>query len=453
MHLLVILLFLIAGHGDGSPQAVISQISSFAVSVEGGPLFFQGANLADPLFCVFHFKVKHGPSVERVRAAVSSNASSAECLAPRTPYRIVMHHQHRAPWPCCAWDERCMANLFSLSLESQDVILRRFNMSYYYGSFAQAIEHKSSDSSALHDHLFAMNHPADCYRARVLLMKNPQHQGQCTGIGMVFYSHYITALKQAYEQNRALVLKDSFSSYCYLSDRTSNQEELYILPPSNCTMENINPSLAVEFKAEKAWFVTVERPPHLQHIQGVAWFRANFLKYLFRYTPSFSRHLETVEMRVGFSRHKPCIGVHLRRGERGNLGFTTIWLADYPLFDLADAVRLLRIMKSQTGVNTVVLATDEPRFFADISKYASEFHILHDDFYKRAEAGRDCVRETIAGCTPGTNATTVTRTILTELHLLSQCQYYAGTLTSTFSKLAVDYMLANQNKSVVVSLE
>ena len=443
----------------------MASISTLVVHVDGGEaLQIRGTNLAAPVHCVFHFTStttttrgkRGGPAVERVGATVH-NASAAECATPKSPYRIVMHHQHRAPWAGCSWDERCMANSFSLSIESQQTVLNSFNMSYYYGSFSAPIEHDMGDSLSLQAHLYKLNHPADCSTAKVLLMKNPMHQAQCTGIGMVFYPHYITAMKQALEQGRALVLKDAFHSYCYFSDRVVGEGgEKYILPPSNCTLEMINASLAVEFKADKAWFDAVDvggvvlgwssRSRHT-----TAWYRSNFLKYLMRFTSSFEAHLAQVKAHISF--HTPCIGVHLRRGERGNQGFTTVWLADYPLFNLDDAMRLLRVVKAQTNISTVVLATDEPKFFAHIPDYASEFQILHDTFYKRAEAGRDCVRETIAGCTPGVNASTVIKTILTEIHLLSQCSVYVGTLTSTFSKLAVDYMTSQRAKTIVVSLE
>jgi len=274
--------------------------------------------------------------------------------------------------------------------------------------------------------------------------------GQCTGIGMVFYSHYITALKEAYEQGRALVFSDPFSLYCYYSDK---KEENYILAPSNCTMDNINMSLTTTFKAEKAWFASISSPLQfkLHEHTAVSWYRSNFLKYLLRYTSSFQSHLDQAKARINLQ--TPCIGVHLRRGERGNLGFSTVWLADYPIFDMTDAIRLLRELKARFAVQTVVLATDEPQFFNDIPQYAGEFRILHDALYKRAQGGRDCVRETIAGCTPGVNASTVIKTILTEIYLLSQCRFYAGTLTSTFSKLTVDYMSAQNDKIVAVSLE
>lgn len=427
----------------------ITSISSHLANVNGDVLRFEGSGLVSPIYCTFHYTVKRGPAMERVEGVVSANGMSMVCAVPRTPYRIVLHHQHRLPWPGCSWDDRCMANSFSLTVEAQHSVLRHFNMSYFYGSFKDPHPGYSATSADFQNQLFAMNHPTDCSVVKVLLLRNPQHQGQCTGIGMVFYGHYITALKEAYEQGRALVFKDSFSSYCYYSDRNTDGER-YIQLPSNCTPENINMSLVTEFKADKAWFSSVAKSPKYQE-QSVSWFRANFLKYLFRYTPSFQQHLLHVTNSMKFQ--TPCVGVHLRRGERGNMGFTTVWLAEYPLFDLDDAARLLRELKRLTGVGTVVLATDEPEFFNDIPKFSNEFHIIYDKVYKRAEHGRDCVRETIAGCTPGVNASSVIKTILTEIYLLSQCQYYVGTLTSTFSKLAVDYMIANQNQTIVISLE
>lgn len=427
---------------------MIRSASSEVFSINGDQLYLYGSGLSGQLRCEFYYRVKTGPAKVGVAARLLSS-SVAECNVPRSPYRIILHHQHRLPWPGCTWDERCMANTFTMAVHSEVSIMKNFTFSYYYGNLSEPIYNDVVDSQNFQNHLYALNHPADCSNVPVLLMKNPTHNQQCTGIGMVFYSHYITALKEAYEQGRALVLKDSFLSYCYFSDRKTDSER-YVLPPSNCSLQEVNMSLATEFKAGAAWFSSIAKPLHLK-AKSLVWFRSNLLKYLFRYTPSFHQHLTNVVKMIKFE--KPCIGVHLRRGERGNVGFTTVWLAEYPLFDMTDAMRLLREVKNRTGINTIVLATDEPTFFKEIPRYSSEFNIIFDTFYKRPEKGRDCIRETIAGCTPGINASSVVKTILTEIYLLSQCQVYAGTLTSTFSKLAVDYLVAEQEKSIVVSLE
>lgn len=428
----------------------------------GKVVWINGAELPESgADCIFRFKPNRLMTEHRVKA-VYLNSTSMTCTVPRSPYRLVLHHQHRLPWPGCSWDERCMANTFSLSLElsltnsNKASFSPLFNMSFYLGSYDSSSLQQSriaavADSSLqLQRELYSLNHPRECSKVPVLLLPSSTYQSQCTGIGMVFYAKYITALKEAYEQGRALVFKDSFFAYCYFSDR-EHEAERYLLEPSNCTVESVNMSLAKEFVPNAAWFTSVKRPPHFNG-RSVAWFRSNFVKYLFRYTPPFEMHLADVKASIQFE--QPCIGVHLRRGERGNVGFTTVWLAEYPLFDLSDVARLLVEYKRRNNVRAVFLATDEPTFFEDAKSYSGEFRILHDTFYPRAVKGRDCVRETIAGCTPGVNASSVIKTILTEVHLLSHCRYYAGTLTSTFSKLAVDFMMSRfPDASQVVSLE
>lgn len=434
-----------------SLSPILNGITNDIVHVDGGIISIKGSEFTDAIFCIFRFKLRGPKSTTRVQAKVV-NATAIDCLAPKSPYRLVLHHQHRLPWPGCPWDARCMANSFSLSLEiNNKVVEPSYNLSYYM-DFQQKCSNSAEcdqDKINFQRELYNLNHPPDCSTAKVLLIPSPKHQAQCTGIGMVFYSHYISAMKHAYEQGRALVLADDFLHYCYMSDRI-HRDEQYILPPSKCTPATINASLAVTFKADIAWFSSIKKPDHLKKYD-LAWFRSNFLKYLFRYSPKFMQHLTDMEARINFQ--TPCIGVHLRRGERGNLGFSTVWLADYPLFDLSDVMRILRYIKRQRGVTNIFLATDEPKFFADLQQYRTEFRTMYDTAFKRAEGGRDCVREVIAGCTPGLNASSVVKTILTEMYFLSQCQHYAGTLTSTFSKLAVDYMISKQNDSVIMSLE
>ena len=445
-------------HGSQAASSIVD-ISSKIVHVDGGDVHIRGTNLPEATDCLFRFKPNRIMTEHRVKAGYI-NSTSITCTVPRSPYRLVLHHQHRLPWPGCSWDERCMANSFSLSIDLSDKADRAppptFNMSFYLGSLNSVLssdnnpQQLETDSKVLQEQLYALNHPRDCSIVPVLLFPSSTHQSQCTGIGMVFYAKYVTALKEAYEQGRALVFKDPFLSYCYFSDREHDAER-YLLEPSNCTVHSINQTLATVFVPGSAWFTSIKKP-QLFAAHNVAWFRSNFVRYMFRYTPSFEMHLTNAISHIGFE--KPCIGVHLRRGERGNVGFTTVWLAEYPLFDLSDAARLLSVVKRRTGVKTVFLATDEPTFFEDAKRYLDEYRILHDTFYKRAAHGRDCVRETIAGCTPGVNVSSVVKTILTELHLLSQCRYYVGTLTSTFSKLAVDLMLSHfHNASMVLSLE
>lgn len=464
---LVVVLWAVA-----SPQPVLINVHPASLPAAGNASVTVSVSHA-LTSAVCNFSFIGLPSV--VTAATALNVSTLVCLVPPSPYRLVPSLQHRDPWRGCLGEERCMAHRFSLSVAwpredkgvtgyvqmTQQFVLR------YYMTLERTHSHPNlphlphpphpppppaapadspNDAVQFQAALFALNHPRNCSDVDVFVM---ERSNMLTGIGMVFYSHYLQALRIAYESNRVLVLGSSILDFHYLSDRAS-LSEVYIRPPSNCTLQNVDMRRSKEYS--QAWgksFFNAFGPPKAPFAHRDAhWLRAQLVRYWINFTPLMEQHVGNVSRAIGF--HSPCVGVHVRRGERGNVGFKTPWLANYPVYELRDAMSLVGHIAPTPHC---FLATDEPRFFAEIGDYPT-FNITFDRYYKRAENGRDCVREKIAGCTAGLTPATVTRTIWSELHFLSRCSAgLVATMTSTFSKLAADLVLAYHPDATILSLE
>ncbi|KAG4072633.1 hypothetical protein HA402_004722 [Bradysia odoriphaga] len=165
--------------------------------------------------------------------------------------------------------------------------------------------------------------------------------------------------------------------------------------------------------------------PRLIRLHGdpFPWWVGQFLKYLLRMQPQTNNMLDARLKQLGFT--KPIVGVHVRRTDKvtqavsHNLEDYMTWVEDY----------FNRLELSQPVVKRrVFLASDDPKVIEEARQKYPKYDILGDpDVARMAAVSTRYSDSSLNG-------------IISDIHLLSLCNYVVCTFSSQICRMAYEIM-------------
>lgn len=319
-----------------------------------------------------------------------------------------------------------------------------------------------ADVDAFARELHALQHPADCRRARLLLY--PQNQ-DC-GIGAELHWMQM-ALTAAFESNRTLVVREdqgwtfadpahcgekSFS--CYFEPLSGcdvhNEAELNALlhdydawPPYVTTSNFSDAALAQQrvlhwrnngdFKFSR---VFPERARGRAYQRNLFWWRAMLMRYQFRVRPYVQQYADAAKRRIGASPRQ--MSLHIRGGDklygnRYNRVETTVDTSFDELFAslerLADVCEFDRIFVSSREPQIVRMMKER-----QLNGTAAKVHFIWDDDELRYGNGfhtLDLLQKRL-------NTTEEALNAIKDALILLDSDLFVGMLDSNFSRLVAE---------------
>lgn len=172
--------------------------------------------------------------------------------------------------------------------------------------------------------------------------------------------------------------------------------------------------------------IPADLAPRLKRLHGdpFPWWVGQFLKYLLRPQPETQNMLDAHRQKLGFQ--KPIVGVHVRRTDKvrtqavaHNVEEYMIWVEDY-----FDRLELSQSLKRRR----VFLASDDPSVFEETRKKYPKYEIIGDvDVASMASLGTRYSDASLNG-------------IISDIHLLSMCDYVVCTFSSQVCRTAYEIM-------------
>ena len=151
---------------------------------------------------------------------------------------------------------------------------------------------------------------------------------------------------------------------------------------------------------------------------------------------------EAEQLKVQFGWKSPLMGMHIRRGDRKDLYKykLEVLIKKFPWLSFQNYMEYAKKIKEEFGINQIYLATDETSIISELSAFQPEFEFFYLENTKSSEYSKQDYRWNDK--TPYA----LTKNMLIDLYLLSECNVFVGAQRSMFAWLATRLMYGKGNE-------
>lgn len=295
-----------------------------------------------------------------------------------------------------------------------------------------------------------LQNPKNCATARKVKCELSLYAGFGSRI-----HHVVKCLEFAYITNRTLILDSNYRVYgselfgyfwqdvflplsttCLTSDGSTTvkwevggsineTDTVQVLETPQIHQVNIFPNYSMVIPSDLA--------PRLKRVHGdpIVWWIAQFLRYIWRFQPEVQRMVERRANEVNFS--LPIVGVHIRRTDK--------LIADSILHSLEEYMEVVEDYFDRWEMRADVALLKKRRIFiaTDDPEVITEARLK----YPRYEIHADQQVATLGSKSADFSG------IVTDVEMLSRCDYLVCTMSSNICKLAYELRLARDQRASV----
>jgi hypothetical protein len=174
-----------------------------------------------------------------------------------------------------------------------------------------------------------------------------------------------------------------------------------------------------------------ERPEKYRKVRSQLWYQSQIVAYLFRLKPHVLNQCEALMSKINFRKKSggPIVGMHIRHGDK--------FLETFP-HPFSQYMELLKA--KWPHVKRVFLASDDKFVFFESflsDKYKKDgyefLYVMDETFYKSDWENF--------------------RSLLCDIYILSECDYFVGTMSSNLGRLVWELMYSKKPGAQVLSLD
>jgi hypothetical protein len=208
----------------------------------------------------------------------------------------------------------------------------------------------------------------------------------------------------------------------------------YFQPFGNCTITTVGKSRK---SLDEAMF---EIPPKsmVYNYYGSFWWRAQLLTYFWKPNEEAKAFIDNIRQKIGFPPpEEKVLGIHVRGGD-------ACFDPNSPrkCWKFSDYMKEANEFRRLYGVTTIYLATDNEEVINSLDRYP-EFKFIFIPADRSHYNDKVFIEDRLRAKKLDTKHEVLFS--MADITLLSECDYFIGTLSSNFGRIAYELMMAKKN--------